>query len=411
MFKGTAGSQIIAIIGTLYLAQLYGSESYGIFGVFLSISGFLSVFNTIQLENGIITTTDNKEANRLSVLLWFIIFVISILIFLIYTIIEYYFNLSSLNTNLVNFSILAGAILSLNKLYEFVLTRNKKFRIIANVKIYLALLNIIFQFILFKIDNIMGLIYGNSIALTFVLLFYLFKNKIELRIYNEIKLNTFFKNYKSILKYLYPSALINNAAMTALPILILTLFSAKDAGVYSLSLKIVATPLFLISSSISQVYYKKSSDLFYTSKEKLFDFTKNIVLANLGTMLIILIFINTLGIFILEYFFTKNWENLRLFTLLLSVLIFARTSFNPISNIAIVMDKNKVSLLFNIYLLLVNIVAVIIGFFYDNLFVTIIILSFFGALGYFFLLFYFLRLLKNIKLDFEILNNKKMFTH
>ena len=411
MFKGTASSQIIAIIGTLYLAQLYGSEAYGIFGVFLSISGFLSVFNTIQLENGIITTANNKEANRLSVLLWFLIFIISILTFLIYSIIEYYFNLSSLNSNLINFSILAGAILSLNKLYEFVLTRNKKFNIIAKVKIYLALLNIIFQFILFKIDNIMGLVYGNSIAVTFILLYYLFKNKIELRIYNEIKLKTFYKNYKSILKYLYPSALINNAAMTALPILILALFSAKDAGVYTLSLKIVATPLFLISSSISQVYYQKSSELFYTSKEKLFDFTKNIVKANLVTMLIILIFINTLGIFILEYFFTNNWENLRLFTLLLSVLIFARASFNPISNIAVVMDKNKVSLLFNIYLLVVNIAAIIIGFLYHNLFVTIIILSIFGALGYFFLLFYFLRLLKNIKLDNEITITKARHTN
>jgi O-antigen/teichoic acid export membrane protein len=182
-----------------------------------------------------------------------------------------------------------------------------------------------------------------------------------------------------------------------MPILIVTYFNLNDSGVYFLSLKLLGTPLFLISSSISQVYYQKSSEMFYTSKENLFTLTKKIVLTNIVIMIIFIILINTIGIYFLELLFDKNWDDLRLYTLILSFLILARSSFNPISNIIIVLNKNHVSLIFNSYLLFVNLAAILFGYLSNSLINTIIFLSIFGGLGYIALLIYFMKRLKELK--------------
>ena len=181
-----------------------------------------------------------------------------------------------------------------------------------------------------------------------------------------------------------------------MPILILSFFGAKEAGVYFFSIKILGTPLFLISSSISKVYFQKSSELLTENKSDLLKLTKNIVTTNLILMLTFLIVINTVGMYILEHFFDEKWNNLRLYTLILSILIFARTSFNPISSLIVVLNKNLESLIFNIYLFIINLVAIYVGYLYNDITITIFILAIFGGVGYLLLLAYFLNYLKTI---------------
>ena len=118
-------------------------------------------------------------------------------------------------------------------------------------------------------------------------------------------------------------------------------------------------------------------------------------------MAVLLFLINTIGIYLLEFLLNENWENLRLFTLILSFLILARTTFNPISSIMIVLNKNHISLYFNIYLLSINLAAIFIGYYANSIIYTIVIVSIFGGLGYLFLLTYFLKILKKIKRNHE----------
>jgi len=247
----------------------------------------------------------------------------------------------------------------------------------------------------------MGLIYGNITSILLITVYYFYQNSVFITKINFRKLKKSIIFNKSILIYIFPSTLINSLAINLMPILIVTFFSLKESGVYFLSLKIIAAPLFLISSSISQVYYQKSSEMLNTSKEKLFDLTKNIAIANMLIMFVFIILINTIGIYFLELIFDKTWENLRLFTFILSFLILARSSFNPISNIIIVLNKNHISLLFNIYLLLVNLIGIYFGYINDNLTISITILSIFGSFGYITLLLYFLKELKNLKTNHE----------
>jgi O-antigen/teichoic acid export membrane protein len=396
MFRGSFISQIIAIIGTLFLAKFYGEEAYGFFGVFISIISIVSITSTLQLDKCIVTATNKKESinwfNFLLIIIPLISILISILLFLASSC---FFNYK-LDFTIILLATLGSLVFALNAINESYFTFNKEFSTISNSKVFLTIGNVLLQFTLYFYYNLFGLIIGFLISQLLLLFYYLFKNRSIITKTNFKEIKNGLKTNASIVKYLLPSNTINSLANHLMPILILSFFGAKEAGVYFFSIKILGTPLFLISSSISKVYFQKSSELLTENKSDLLKLTKNIVTTNLILMLTFLIVINTVGMYILEHFFDEKWNNLRLYTLILSILIFARTSFNPISSLIVVLNKNLESLIFNIYLFIINLVAIYVGYLYNDITITIFILAIFGGVGYLLLLAYFLNYLKTI---------------
>ena len=235
-------------------------------------------------------------------------------------------------------------------------------------------------------------------SLLLVTFFFSYKNIKHFKSVDFYNIRNNIEPNKSILKYLLPSRFINNLSSQSIPIIIFAFFSIQEAGIYFFSYKILTMPLFIISSSISSVYFERAARLVDSSKKELYNETLKIIIFNVTTILIFLILLNTIGIYILEYILTENWDNLRIYTLILSFLILCRSSFSSISNIIVVLNKNQISLLFNIYLLIVNISALYIGYVKNDLIYSIYIVSFLGGIGYLTLVFYFLKTIKKNQL-------------
>jgi len=396
MFKGTFFAKIIGVVGSVILAKIYGSEAFGLFGVFFSTSTFLALFNTLQLEYSIVTTKNKEDSINLMNSLFLITLFLASFSFIFYYIFSNNLIFKTYDFLLIFAAILASIILSFHKIHESHFTYIKKFKSISIAKILATSFTILFQVILYKYFKLMGLVYGSLISLTIVTIYYFLNNK-NIKKIDLKRLKKTIKANNTILIYILPSSLINSIALNLIPILIASLFNIIEYGIYYLSLKILSVPLFLITSSVSQVYYEKSTKIFQHSKEKLYKLTKKIVLINVGIILLYLAFINTIGIYLLELIFNKNWDNLRIFTFILSFIVLARSSFNPISDIVIILNKNYISLLFNIYLLFVNIFAIFIGYIFNNLVYTITIISILGGIGYFINLIYFLKKLKEFE--------------
>lgn len=394
MFKGTFIAQVIAIIGAIYLAKLYGQTVYGYFGVFVSFSGIFSVINTLQLDNNIVTLKNKNNSNHWTSFLFLITIIISVLLICFFYLIDFFYNFDLIQKNIIVLAIISAFFLANILILERTFTFYEKFKYLSYGKIILSLTNVTFQYVLYKYFSLKGLMFGMLISQFTLIAFYFFYGPNFRKKINFKLIKRDFKNNTSIIKYLLPSNLINTLAINLMPILIFLYFDANEAAVYFLSLKILTTPLHLISSSIANVYFQKSSELFQLSNKKLLQLTKQTVKANFVFMLLFILLINTFGICFLEIIFDKSWNNLRLTTLILSFLILARSTFNPISSIIVVSKKNHVSLYFNIYLLIINLLAVYIGYLNNSIFYAIIALSFLGGIGYLLLLKYFLNLLK-----------------
>ena len=399
LFKGTVISQLIGLIGSLVLAKIYGAEAYGAFGIFVSISAVLAIINTLQLNHAIIIAKNQHESKNLVNALFMLALILTFFWCLFLGLSSIFVEEVNSKFNIILLAIFGGLFYTYINILESDFTFSKNFKPIANAKVLTTVFNIGFQLLIYNKFKFLGLIYGNLIAIIVITLYYfIVNNGFTIKI-NLTLLKQSITNNRSIIKYILPSSLLNSTSINLIPILLVAFFSLKESGEYFLSIKILAAPLFLISSSVSKVYYQKSAELLINAKEKLYDLTKKLTTLNFFIMFTFIVLINTIGITLLEYLFNKNWENLRIFTLILSFLIIAKSLFNPISNIIIVLNKNYISLLFNSYLLVVNITALVIGNAFSNIIISISLLSFFGGLGYVFLLIYFLKKLKKLKND------------
>ncbi|MDA9092931.1 oligosaccharide flippase family protein [Polaribacter sp.] len=394
MFKGTLIAQIIAVISSLFIAKIYGSEAYGILSVFIGFSSIVSVFNSLQLDNYIVTCKDKLTRHHWFNFLFLLIPIMTVIGTLLLLPFYLIFIDKGIEIHVLIFILLSAILLSYNKTHEFLLTNHKKFSPISFGKILLVLINVLFQFTFYVKFKLYGLVYSSFISLLVVTLYFSFKNKIHFKAIDFKIIRSNLKKNNSIITFLLPSRFINNLASQSIPLFIFAFFSLKDAGIYFFCQKILTMPLFIISSSISTVYFERASSLMTTSKKELFNATKKIIRFNILTMFLFLVLLNTVGVYLLELFLTDNWINLRLYLLVLSFLVLSRSSFSPISNIIVVLDKNNVSLFFNVYLLLVNSIAFYIGFVMNDLTYTIYLLSSLGGIGYITLADYFLKIIK-----------------
>lgn len=396
LFSGTFLAQLINVIGALVLAKIYAPELYGTYSVFLSLVGILTVINSLKLEYIVITDSSDKKSKNMVNAIIIIVLIMSVLFLGLFGILKSYFSEHGIPFLILIFSIVTSLFLSSSKLLESYATRVSWFKNIAKARVLMAICTVIFQFSLFYFSE-NGLIYGYTIAVFIVLLFFILISKNIFKKPDLPLFQTTLKNHKNLLRFALPSGAINAVALYIMPILLLSYFTAADAGVYALSLKVVSVPMFLISSSVSQVYFQKASDFFNHSKNKLYDFTKKVAFINIAIILVILLFINTLGVYLLELFFNKDWEHLSTYILMLSFLIICQTAFSPISSLIVVIRKNHIGLVFNIVLALLNFIAIYIGHLYQNISYTVLFYSITAGMSYLILLLYFLAVLKTYK--------------
>lgn len=397
MFRGTVIAQVIAVLGAIYLAKLYGEEAYGFFGFFVSITSIVGIISTLQLDKCIITSKEEKESRNWFNFLLIIFPIITIICFFIFFVYSFLFDYKKQNESIFLLSLFGSIIISSNLIHESFFTFKKEFSIISNTKVYVTIFNIFLQFILFYEFSVLGLIIGFIVSQFLLFIYFFYKNRSSIQTIDiqEIK-NGIHSNF-GIIKFLLPSNIINSLANNIMPILILSFFGVKEAGVYFFSIKILSAPLFLISSSVSNVYFQKSAELKNKDALELLEITKKIVKTNILIMISFLLVINTIGIYLIDNFLGNQWYNLNIYILILSFLVLARSSFNPISSLIVVLDKNFIGLIFNCYLFMINLVAIYFGTIYNSIIYTVLILSFFGGIGYFLLLYYFFNQLKQVK--------------
>ena len=180
MFKGTLVAQIIGTLGGLFLAKMYGSEAYGIFGIYISITSVISIINTLQLENTIITIKDKNESKNLVNSLFHIVFLLTFVLFFLWKLAPNFINTDDVDLNLISFAIIISVLFSFNKIHEAHLSYTKKFKFIARSKVITIVLSIIFQYFLYASFQLKGLIYGNAISIFFTACYFFIINKNDL---------------------------------------------------------------------------------------------------------------------------------------------------------------------------------------------------------------------------------------
>jgi lipopolysaccharide exporter len=384
LLAGNTISKIIVTIGGIILANYYGPDSYGVYNVFLSYVLILPVMASLRLDNIMILQKGSKELRNLFSGIVFVSFIVTTLLILSIAILKFIgisdFQMPYSTLFLTGIaSLLTAWNLSQNNLF----TKYKFFKQISAAFVISSIVSVLFQGIFYLLgmkEN--GLIYGWILGLTASFLYNFNVSKSQFQRIDFSAFKQSIKEHQNIVKFTYPSDVLNAVANNLLPILALFYFTDKEVGLYTMAFKILSMPLILLSNSVSRVYFQKAVTLNNSKKIVLKNLTYKVILTNVFIIFSFVVFLNTIGLYLLNYLLNDSWEDLGLFIFILSFWLVARSALNPIFPILLVLNKNHYSLYLNIYLLIVNFIAIFVGVKTENFLDSIWVFSILSGIGY-----------------------------
>lgn len=396
LLAGNTIAKTVATLGGLFLANFYGPDNYGIYNVFLSYIAILPVLTGLRLDNVMIMQRGSNEIRNLFSGILIVSFVLTTVLVAVMILLQ--------GMNLIAFrlpfSILLlvglGSVLSVwNLTQNNLFTKYRLFKQISFSLVISSVFAVVFQAIFYFFDwKETGLIYGWLIGLTAS---FIYNARVAKGRIAKVNAALFIKNvkqHKRIVQYTYPSDAINAIANSIMPILVIMYFTSTEVGIYAMAFKILSVPLMLLSGSVSRVYFQKAVNVNYNDRSALLKLTQKVIYPNVLLMFVFVVLINTVGVYLLGIFLDEEWGSLGSYLLALSFWILARSAMNPIAPVVVVINKNHYSLIFNIYLLAVNFIALYLGVLKGDFLYCIWVFSILSGLGYLLLLSMVLNVLK-----------------
>ncbi|WP_432356954.1 lipopolysaccharide biosynthesis protein [Sporosarcina sp. UB5] len=357
---GTAFAQVIGIVLLPVITRLYTPEQYGVISVYAAILPLLNILGSMNYEKGIpIAESEEKAINVLSLSIITLIFFNSLITLLLTFWGEGF--LTFLNGNvLIDFKLfipLGVFFMGLYSIFTQWAYRKKNFKDLTKTKFSQAIsqnmITIIFG-ILGKgpIGLLLGKISGQSAGII-TLSSPLFKR--ERSLLSKVKVKDILwaaKRYRSFPIFTTPRRFLGDITISLPVIMITSLYGTQAVGLFGLANSVIQLPMNLIGTSVSNVYYAESASLSRRDPRRIQELSRKLLrnLVLIGAIpLTILIF---LGPLLFSLFFGSAWHQAGVYASLLSVVVFFRFIFKPISNIFDIYEKQKTALLLNVFSLL-----------------------------------------------------------
>jgi O-antigen/teichoic acid export membrane protein len=364
LITGTTIAQAIPIIISPVLTRLYTPEDIGILSLFTTISIIFGNAANAKYELAIVLPQDDKDAYNLAALSILISFFMSVL--LLIALLFYSTKIAKLlnSEELINWLFFVPIVVFFMGIFNTLNYLNIRFgnySKISKAQIYRSLTVSMVQ-ILLGIKNLgpSGLITGNilsHIPLNIELGNGVINRKNLLTNVHINDVRKLSKQYIKFPKFTLPASFINNTSRYLPNLFIPYFFAPNFLGFYSIINRLLNMPLLLIGNSIAQVFTKiivqeKNSG---GNSKKIFDSTlKKLVLISLPTFLILYFSVED----IFGFIFGENWQIGGYYCKILIPLFFMRFIAIPLSITMEVFSKQIYNLIWQIGLLIANLMII-----------------------------------------------------
>ena len=376
LMTGTAIAQAIPLIFSPLLTRLYTPDQFGTLAFFISSYALLAILFTAKYEQAIMIPKGSIIPKYIfqSILLISGIFIV--LSYLTLFFVRDFYYIENIDTLILFLLPLAAFLFVLNQALIQMINRKRKFKITAQGKVVLWSV-ITFAQIVLAISNIQnyGLIAGQIIGLLSVVVFLILKSKIKIGTISFSKMKWSIRKYINFPKFVMPNAFMNTLSINLPNILLGTFFGWQYAGFYLLATRIVSTPVSLVTTSISQVFYQKASEL-YAHKQNLKSLIFKTYLNQLKIGIIPIIMVSLMAPIVFKILFGEEWYQAGIYTRYLSPWLFMVFLNTPISSIVNITNRQKEYLIFEVLLLIARSTAFVVGkYYFDDALISIVLFA------------------------------------
>ena len=338
LMSGTMVAQVIPVAISPILTRIYSPEEFGTLALYLAILAVVSVLGTMRYELAIVQPKEAEDAKALLHLCLVInasmsFFFLIIVVAYDYLDIDWFDNqnLSNLLYLLPVSFFLNGFVLSL----RYWLLRQNQFGKITGMAVAQSGGAGVGQITvgLGQIPNglIYGQVVGQSLAGLYMVIAGIKTDKGVFRGYSGPLSRKQAGVFSNMPKYSLIGGMADTLA-AQLPVLFITkVFSSSITGYFSLTFRVLNLPLVALSGALSQVLFKKVSDLALTNPRKIRPLLIKIHFVLAGIMLPFIAFFWLWGQDLFGFVFGENWREAGQMASILVFGVAVRFSVSPLS--------------------------------------------------------------------------------
>ena len=391
MSSGAIVNIVVAFILTPIVTRLFSQEEFGIFYIYASIVAIASLVINGMYPHAFVVPKYKRDFLALLKVCFTLTFVGILFFFLCLFLFGDWFCSTLSAEAIIPFKYLLPIgllVTTLNILFSNWNVRRKEFKKNAssNVVLSASAKGAQIGYGTLISGSFPGLIYSDIFSKALATIILVSKSMaVEFALLKRITINemkAIAVEYKKYPIFLLSSNFVNRFTAD-IPIYILSSFFGLGAvGAFGFANTIMQIPFNVIGNSIAPVYFQRANELYLNDKESLKTFTirsydKMLLLGSLAYG-----FIFAFGDIIFKYVFSAQWELAGKLAMILSVYYVFKLISSPFTRIFRVIRKEELSLRVNIILSTMRLLFLIIGLYYNSLFVAVSGYAFGNLLGY-----------------------------
>ncbi len=387
LISGSVTAQILGILLMPIISRIYNPDDFGIFQLFMAISGILVIASTLSYQFAIMLPKTEEDAANVTLLCTLLVIITSLLTGAILLVIPINIDEFCKTPGISKYLLLLPPVIFLNGMFfvqNYWLSRKTRFGVIAGSRVSNTLTTKLLQ-IGFATASVtpLGLIGGYTAGYAFADLVMLKGVKKDIQIFKKVSIRRMKElavQYKHFPLFSLWSSIANTISPQVPTFLLTYYYSTSVVGHFSLANQVVNLPMALIGSAIGQVFFQKVSEV-KNGNEK--GDMKTIVsevynkLISIGLFPMILLTI--IGEQVFVFAFGEKWDVAGTYVKILIPWIFLVFLSSPITTLYNVFDKQKVWLTFSVVLLVTRVIALVIGGTYGTPEFSLALYSFTGA--------------------------------
>ncbi len=408
LMTGTALSQILLILISPILTRLYSPADFGTYALFTSLTSAIAVIAAGRYELAVILPRRHEEAFNLMVLSLMITAGTSLVTLLVLSI----FNQSisrllgdPLLSPWLYYVAIAVLFTSFYQIFNYWSNRKKQYKKIAISRITqssgMAVVSLSLGFFHAGASGlIFGTIAGFGLAAFTLALQNWSEDKQQLQFLSKITMKEQATLYRDFPKINSLHAFIDMLQLNGIVFITSAFFGSAVLGYYTLTMRVLKLPLNFMGKSIAQVFYQKATET-YNTGENLHVFVKRTLIR----LSIIALPIFAVLIFVAPFLFTivfgQEWREAGVYTQILCPWICLNFIYSPVSQVPLLVNKQKQNLLVGIFYNILIFGFIMLGYSFRNIKIGFYLISIFVSLYLIGVMFWLLSISKEKPIEGE----------
>ncbi|MCX6283379.1 MAG: oligosaccharide flippase family protein [Bacteroidetes bacterium] len=317
LVAGTSVAQLISFLAAPLITRLYSPSDVGAFTFLISIAGGIGLVATLRYEMAVILPKENSESVNLAFLSLVIALFVSVFSTAALLLVDRIF-LPGLIFSPVyrRWIYLFPALIFLmaaSSVFQQWYNHRKEYKLLAYSKILTSAGNNIPTLLVgYAGFGALGLWLGNFSGFLAVVLFFLFvfyfRYRGDLRHLSYTAQRNLAGRYSYLPLSNTPQVIIEMVQSYGIVYLIKIFFTSSVLGLYSLSLRLLQAPMWLVGISIGQVFYKEASEQFQKDGNLIRPVVKTIK-TSAAIAFPVLVVLMTLGPWLIGFVFGSAWAD------------------------------------------------------------------------------------------------------